>query len=33
MSLSELLSILFDDKKPELIPIPVNNNNQNQQRK
>jgi hypothetical protein len=28
MSLSEFLSILFDDKKPELIPIPVNNNNQ-----
>lgn len=24
MSLSEFLSILFDDKKPELIPIPVN---------
>lgn len=23
MSLSELLSILFDDKTPELIPIPV----------
>lgn len=28
MSLSEFLSILFDDKKPELIPIPVNNNQQ-----
>jgi hypothetical protein len=27
MSLSELLSILFDDKKPELIPIPVPVNN------
>ncbi len=27
MSLSELLSILFDDKKPELIPIPIPANN------
>lgn len=32
MSLSELLSILFGDKTPELIPVPVNNN-QNEQRK
>ena len=32
MSLSELLSILFDDKKPELIPIPIPVNN-DQQRK
>ena len=28
MSVSEFLSILFDDKKPELIPVPVNNNQQ-----
>lgn len=28
MSLSEFLSILFDDKKPELIPIPVSNDQQ-----
>jgi len=27
MSLSELLSILFDDKTPELIPIPIPANN------
>ena len=28
MSLSELLSILFGDKTPELIPIPVSNDQQ-----
>lgn len=28
MSLSEFLSILFGDKKPELIPVPVNDNQQ-----
>lgn len=27
MSLSEILSFLFDYKKPELIPVPANNNN------
>lgn len=32
MSLSEFLSILFDDKRPELIPVPVNNNNNQQKR-
>lgn len=28
MSLNELLSILFGDRTPELIPIPVNNGQQ-----
>lgn len=28
MSLSELLSILFGDRTPELIPVPVNDNQQ-----
>ena len=27
MSFGDMLSILFGLKKPELIPIPVNNNN------